>query len=307
MNLPRAPLANEEKLAQTASDEPQPSTADAKTTKETTEEVSHLDDNILTLLGDAPKEPSPLGPDIHTDIATRLQEVLQNGLKKELKQKIIEDYPVPANCLWFKAPILNPEVKAAIADLLEKKDASLAARQGQVGVALSALARAMDMLVVDKSDSKQDLIKHISDACRVLCDTHCIDTKLRRNFLLSTLNNKIKDTLKESKRDKYLFGEDLAEKLKATKAITKSSQDLKYMKPKSMVVKNTPVANVATNLNWKHPQPSHQTANRRPAPAHHRTAGAMSTYQQRSRPEVDNRRHQPAARARATAQYKKRA
>lgn len=267
--------------------------------------MTHLDEEILELLGDAPKEQSPVGPDVHTDIASRLEDILHNGLKKDIKEKILEEYPVPGNCALFKAPILNPEVRAAVSDLLEKKDASLAARQGQVGVALSALVRAMHILALEKSDKNQDILKHISSACRILCDTHYIDTKLRRNFLISSLNNKIKDTLKESKRDKSLFGEELAEKLKATKAITKSSQDLKYMKPKSTVFKPAASARI-NNLNWKHPQANHQAPIRKPAPINHRTAGAMSTFQPRSRPEADNRRRLPPPRARATVPYKRR-
>lgn len=271
------------------------------------EEVIHLDDDILTLLGDAPKEESPVGPEVHNDIASRLQEVLQNGLKKEQKEKIIEDYPIPGNCSLFNAPALNPEVRAAISDLLQKKDASLAARQRQIGTVLAALVKSMDILVNDKSETSQQVLKHVSYASRLLCDSHYIDTKLRRNFLISTLNNKLKDTLKESKRDKNLFGEDLADKLKATKAITKTSQDLRYNKPKSVVNKNPTNNIIQPNLNWKQPQPNTQNLSRRPAlPPGTRTAGGPSTSYYRSRAEADNRRRQPAPRARGTAHYKRR-
>lgn len=171
------------------------------------------------------------------------------------------------NCLLFKAPILNPEVKAAVSDLLQKKDFSFAARQEQIGVALSALARAMDTLLTEKSDFKQDLIKHINNACRILCEK-----------IFSSLNNKIKNTLKEEKHCEHLFGEELGEKLRATKAIRKSNQELNYIKPKSAIYKNTPLSSTSTNnLNWKHPQLNHQTLNRKPAPANQRAAGAMST------------------------------
>lgn len=240
--------------------------------------AEHLDDAILTLLGDAPKEETPVGKDIHSDIATRLMDVLQNGLKKELKDKITEEYPIPGNCQLFKSPILNPEVKAASSDILQKKDASIAARQGQVGVALSALTSAMDILAAEASDVNQTLLKHVSNACRLLCDSHYIDTKLRRSFLISTLNNKLKDTLKDSKRDKHLFGESLSESLKATKAITRSSQDLKsYIAKPKPVMRNNKSAHANNHLNWKQPQPNQQNANRKMISSTHRTAGSSST------------------------------
>lgn len=243
----------------------------------------HLDEDILTLLGDAPKEETLVGKNIHVDIALRLQDVLQNGLKKEQKTKIMDEYPTPGNCQLFMAPILNPEVKAAISEVLLKKDASLAARQGQVGVALSALTSVMDILVNEKSETNQTLLKHVNNVCRILCDSHYIDTKLRRNFLISTLSNKLKETLKESKRDKHLFGESLPESLRATKAITKTSQDLKsyIAKPKPTTKYNNRPTSSTNNLNWKHPQSNHQAnpqnMNRKMTSATvHRTAGYSS-------------------------------
>ncbi|KAJ2939813.1 hypothetical protein O0L34_g18008 [Tuta absoluta] len=248
-------------------------------------EINHLNEEILTLLGDAPKDQSPVGKDIHMDIATRLSDVLENGLKKELKDKISEEYPIPGNCQLFKAPTLNAEIKAAVSDLLQKKDASLAARQGQIGLALTALTSAMDILVTEKSEISQAILRHISNAARLLCDSHYIDTKLRRNFLISSLNNKLKETLKESKRDTYLFGEVLPEKLKATKAITKTSQDLRSFKPKSVVSKASLPSSSTNNLNWKHPQSNTQNVPRKPtATQHHRSAGPTTTMPRRGEP-----------------------
>ncbi|KAI5636745.1 hypothetical protein NE865_10571 [Phthorimaea operculella] len=248
-------------------------------------EINQLDEEILTLLGDAPKDQSPVGKDIHTDIATRLRDVLENGLKKELKEKITEEYPIPGNCQIFKAPLLNAEIKAAVSDLLQKKDASLAARQGQIGLALTALTSAMDILVTEKSETSQAILRHISNAARLLCDSHYIDTRMRRNFLISSLNNKLKDTLKESKRDTYLFGEVLPEKLKATKAITKTSQDLRSFKPKSVVTKAPVPSSSVNNLNWKHPQSNNQNAPKKPAAIqHHRSAGPTTTTSRRGEP-----------------------
>lgn len=246
---------------------------------------AEIDDNpnqalpadILTLLGDAPKE-SPMGKDIHTDIATRMKVVLCEGLKKEQKDKLIEEYPIPGNCQFFKAPILNPEVKAAVSEILHKKDASLAARQEQIGIVLSALTTTMDIIISKKFDTTL-VLKHVSNACRLLCDSHYMDAKIRRNFLISSLNNKLKDTLKESKPEKYLFGDALHEHIKATKAINRSSLDLKQYNAKPRPVKQNKASGSSAHLNWKNPQPNHQMHNayRKMTTPAHRTAGSSAS------------------------------
>jgi hypothetical protein len=71
-----------------------------------------LDDEILSLLGDAPKSDQQFGPPIHKDIASRWQEILSKGLEKEMKEKLLKGYMIPKNCDLLFAPKLNPEAKA---------------------------------------------------------------------------------------------------------------------------------------------------------------------------------------------------
>ncbi|KOB75421.1 Uncharacterized protein OBRU01_07528 [Operophtera brumata] len=101
---------------------------------------AELDDEILQLLGDAPKAETPLGPPIHKDIARRWQDILAKGLSKDIKEGLLKDYMVPNNCDLLLAPTLTPEVKAALPDTLIKRDSSLVYKQKQLGIALSALA-----------------------------------------------------------------------------------------------------------------------------------------------------------------------
>ncbi|KAI5638807.1 hypothetical protein NE865_08691 [Phthorimaea operculella] len=183
-----------------------------------------LDGDILQLLGDAPKPDAPLGPPIHKDVASRWQEILAKGLAKEVKDKLISKYLVPSNCDFLVAPALNPEAKAALSDPLIKRDSFLMQKQKQLGVALSALSSATSMILANET-SKQKLLKPISDACRMLCDSHFMETKSRRNLVISATNTQLKDTLLESGRDKsWLFGENITEKVKAAKKYTKIRQ-----------------------------------------------------------------------------------
>lgn len=190
-------------------------------------EDQDLDEDTLQLLGDAPKTDISMGPSVHKDIANRWQDILAKGLAKDVKEKLLKSYFVPNNCDLLLAPALNPEVKAALQDALVKRDTALMYKQNQLGVALSALASATDMIISNET-SKQKLLKPISDACRILCDSHFWETKTRRNFVISSININLKDALLETKRGSFLFGENVTDKVKAAKTIQQSGDALKY-------------------------------------------------------------------------------
>ncbi|CAH2108886.1 unnamed protein product [Euphydryas editha] len=65
------------------------------------------------------------------------------------------------------------------------------------------------------------------DAIKLMCDSQNTESTIRRNFVLNTLKKDLKDQLQATKIDKLLFSENLAETLKAAKAISKSGADQK--------------------------------------------------------------------------------
>lgn len=200
----------------------------------TKEVESHLDEDILALLGDAPKNDTVWGKPIHKDIAARWDEILVKGLSKEVKEKLLKEYLVPSNCEMLIAPKLNAETKAAMAENLVKRDNMLETKQNQIGSALAALSQAVDS-ILEKDFTPVKLLKPISDACRLLSDSHYNETKTRRHFIISSINSEMKETMTETVRDKYLFGENVSEKLKSAKTIKKSGTDLKQNKPVSII------------------------------------------------------------------------
>ncbi|XP_063363523.1 uncharacterized protein LOC134655494 [Cydia amplana] len=229
-----------------------------------------LDEDILQLLGDAPREETPMGPPIHKDIASRWQNILAKGLSKELKESLTKEYLIPNNCDLLMAPTLNPEVRVALPDPLVKRDTSLLYKQKQLGIALSALASVTEMVLANET-SKQKLLKPLSDACRILCDSHFTETRTRRGFIISSINAKLKQTLIDSNRDKLLFGENVSEKLKAAKTIQQSGEALKNNPPKPRYNRPNVQSTIANrgNLNFvpQHRKTDTKTNNRR-APAY---------------------------------------
>ncbi|XP_049865489.1 H/ACA ribonucleoprotein complex non-core subunit NAF1-like [Pectinophora gossypiella] len=247
--------------------------------------AEELEGDILQLLGDAPRCETALGPPIHKDVASRWQEILVKGLLKDTKEKLLEEYLVPSNCNLLIAPNLNPEAKAALSDPLVKRDTFLMQKQKQIGIALSALASATS-LILSNETSKQKLLKPISDACRILCDNHFMETKSRRNMVISSTNMQLKDTLMESVRDQsWLFGENISEKVKAAKSIQRSGDDLKNQP------KQTP-KNSRGRLNFK---PQHRKVDHKPASSS--DSGRGRPHQAAARGSARGAHHRPGQRS----------
>ncbi|CAK1601193.1 unnamed protein product [Parnassius mnemosyne] len=82
-----------------------------------------LDPEFLIALGELVPEQVTYGEDIHPDLAQRWAPILRRGLtEKDQKDKIIKDYATPKNCKLFSAPILNPEIAAAVSEFARTRD-----------------------------------------------------------------------------------------------------------------------------------------------------------------------------------------
>ncbi|XP_045452956.1 uncharacterized protein LOC123662115 [Melitaea cinxia] len=189
-----------------------------------------LDEEIINILGDAPDELS-YGPPIHKELALRWINAIKNGLPKEKKKEIMKKYLPPENCKTIDAPKLNLEAQAAVPEAAVKRDKAIASKQSQIGSALTALAMAFEKLSKNAKENIS-IINYVSDAARLLCDHQNQESNMRRNFILQGLEQTTRDSVKDTEIDQWLFGESFAEKLKASKAIKKSGQEISLNKPK---------------------------------------------------------------------------
>lgn len=102
------------------------------------------------------------------------------------------------------------------------------------------------------------------------------------------MKKEIKDQLQATKIDKFLFSAELAETLKAAKAITKTGHDMKPMPPKQPAKKVTNPKVKKNHLNWRTPPQSHRSkrTQRRKEPAlrnQHETSSRQSSRPAASR------------------------
>lgn len=266
-----------------------------------TEEVaSELDPELLSALGETTSDSPDYGESIHDNLSKLWLPLLKKGMPKESKDKLLKDYLIPDNCKLLQAPKLNAEISAAVPDMVRNRDKTVASSQQQLGAGITAINRGMDLLL--KSDNKVQAMKHLSNGCRLLCDSHFLATQNRMKLVTPSLDKSFLHMISESERDESLFGSSLSEKIKAAKVIEK--QGLSIKKPAKPQKPTASTSNYRSSHqgNWNapprypanrggrggyHRRPAGSSGARRPytAPAHQ---PQRSTTQDKSRAPAQN-------------------
>ncbi|KOB72478.1 Uncharacterized protein OBRU01_08744 [Operophtera brumata] len=165
-----------------------------------TENISELDLEIRLALGDPAEEIPTYAENIHTDIAKRWLPILCKGLTKEGKEKILKEH-------------------TAVTEIVRARDKKLEAKQGQLGLGISAISKAMSMLLGD--GKKVEVIKLLSEGCRILSDLHFTETQTRSKLITPCLDKSFLNIIQDEERDDTLFGRKLSEKISSAKVIEK--------------------------------------------------------------------------------------
>ncbi|XP_061724436.1 uncharacterized protein LOC133530524 [Cydia pomonella] len=253
-----------------------------------------LDSSVLEILGEDPSENIQYGKEIRKELANRLEHIATTGLSKEVRKELLEAYLIPANCTKIDAPLMNAEIKAAVTDVLTKRDKGIEMRQKQLACAISGLARVINT-EIESSEKNNERLKQLMDIGRILCDVQHSESVTRRNFAIYSIKKDLKDHITNTKIDKYLFGEELAETLKTAKAVSKSGTELKVKSQVRSVKTFTPTS----NLNWRARAPARrqQGPQRNREPAHRSsTPGPSSRHTRTPRHGNSSKTSQPPQR-----------
>lgn len=254
LSTPPSPLALPSPLVPAIADEDVP----LNTIREPSPE---LDPELLEALGETSDDIPVYGPNIHNKLAQRWLPILKKGLQAETKEKLLKEHAVPENCKLLKAPTLNPEIAAALADFSKGRDKKLQAKQDQLGLGITAINRAMTLLLT--GDDKVQALKILSDGCRILTDLHFVETQARTKLITPGLDKSILTTLQGHDRDETLFGNSLPEKIKASKAIEKQGQQIKKAGPPKATSSSGPTTSAARPRgNWTGPPRYHHQSGR---------------------------------------------
>nr|CAI5852266.1 unnamed protein product [Callosobruchus analis] len=111
--------------------------------------------------------------------------------------------------------------------------------QSQIGASFAALGKALTLLLEEEEKEGVQTYRVDSDAGRMLGDLHKQKTKSRRGLLCLNFNKDLRGSLREIPIHLWLFGDNLAERIKPVKAIERSGSELKK---KTMPKKTFPSA-----------------------------------------------------------------
>lgn len=197
-----------------------PSTSAAPPTQET------LPADILEALGDTVGKDEVLGPAVKEEIAKRWGKILVDGMIKEAKESLVKKTLVPENFCLAKAPKLNLEISAVLNETVRNRDKLMEKSQNQLGLGVAGLANLASSLINEEL-GKVEILKKLSEVTQIFLDLHYENTKTRRKLVMSSLDKKFNTAVADVKRDSYLFGTNLGEKIKATKTAEKSGLQIK--------------------------------------------------------------------------------
>lgn len=222
--------------------------------KDTAPEEDPLDEEEVQLLGEKASAGDSGELDLHREIGDRWQVWSQDGLKKDKKQELLEEYPRKGK-FHFEAPALNPEVEAIISESVKKRDKYFCIDQNTIGSAISALGAGTSLLLRHKTEEnyRTKVLKCCLDAGKLLSELYYQLSKTRKAFIYPGLDKKAKEILEKSKTDTLLFGNELSTRLKTAKSMEKVGLTLK---PQPVVKK--PPFKPSSSGNWKAPSGKNQ-------------------------------------------------
>ncbi|XP_051175652.1 uncharacterized protein LOC127290874 [Leptopilina boulardi] len=220
------------------------------------------EEELLKLLGDGAADEITYGKAIHNNIAGMWSKILESGLPKDAKTKLIKKFQPAENCPTMGAPKLNPEIKSVMSSSAIKKDQYQVAAQIQLGAATSAVGEVLTTLLeAKKIDDKEisNVFEIMSDVGKILTDLQHTLSLTRRSFITPSFSLRLKTIADETGVDTWLFGNTLGEKLKSAKECEKTGKDItKHLPGNSKGVstnkeKHPETFFTKTHLNWKAP------------------------------------------------------
>lgn len=117
---------------------------------------------------------------------------------------------------------------------------------------ISALAPVISELLSTKTKEAKEMLGNLWDVAQLLAEVHHSQTIARRACILPSVSKQMSEQLTKRKLDKYLFGENLCERIKEIKMINKIGQEMKSQPPKVITTQKA--------SNWKGPSVPQKSA-----------------------------------------------
>lgn len=202
-----------------------------------------LDEETIRALGERIITDREYSDPVQEDLALRVMDIVMKGLSEKEKKELVERFAPPINCKIYP-PLINAEVKAGRDTEVLKRDTRIAENQKKSMAALTALMKGITILlnqasifekaIVESSedpnseqkslrmlrDDKIAVVELLGPVYRLLADIHFDASMTRRSLLLGNMYSfsaHVKDEMRQTKVDEYLFGPNLLDVIKNAK------------------------------------------------------------------------------------------
>ncbi|XP_053605914.1 uncharacterized protein LOC128672646 [Plodia interpunctella] len=256
--------------------------------------------DILEALGVSKDKVESFAPKIREEISERWGSIIKDGLSKESIQKLMDSILIPENFKLLKAPQLNIEISGVLSESARNRDKRLEKAQNHLGKGIAAITNLLCSLIEGEMD-KATIIKKLSEAGQLFLDLHCQNTYSRRKLIFFSLDKKFSEFIQGVKRDSYLFGEDLGERIKAKKTAEKSGIQVKRVfEPRPSTSNHKPGSSPRRQGNWHGPPRTQAHRGRGGGPRNHASSQSSRRPQATREPYSHTSRRDNASKNKTT-------
>ena len=184
--------------------------------------------NLLEILGENISTDNTHDLSLNEELAQRWIEWRDNGVKTDDIKELLDKYKRDAEICYLEAPILNPVLKGMLIKTARRRDEYFVKTQNKVGSGLVALSNALNLLLTDNEEEVDvnQLLRYLWDSSKLLVEAHHQISVSRRAYIVPVVDEKYETALKDSKTDKYLFGEKFNETIRDAQACDKLAKEL---------------------------------------------------------------------------------
>lgn len=185
-------------------------------TQESTVQELTSNAELLQALDESTYDSPEYGPNMHDTLANLCMPVVQKGMPKGDRDKLLKEYLTPKNCRLLQPLKVKSEMPATIPEFVRKADKRLVSGQQLLGAGIIAVNKALMLLL--KEGNKIEAIRHLGNASYMASGLHALLTQNRIKLIMPHLDENLLLAIQDTERDETLFGTNLSEKIEAVKA-----------------------------------------------------------------------------------------
>ncbi|KAL7288498.1 hypothetical protein TKK_0017463 [Trichogramma kaykai] len=188
-------------------------------------EISEGEYEWQDIVGEDLSKSKALAVDIKDDLLNVWKSLCRQGIKKEEEEALLQKYECAQG---LQAPEINPQVAAKMSATAKARDAHMLTNQKLASLSLFVIGSLMTRIYNSRKEGMDvlDILEPLRDAGKLLSLQIHKQSLNRRAFIEPGMSKEGQDIIKDSKIEDMLFGNELANKIKESKAFSKEGEGL---------------------------------------------------------------------------------